>query len=242
MAWCRRLGTLVIVASLAFACGTPSVFTVSVYNDANRVIRLQAVPDPNDGLGFSHPVVLSEGQMRRILNGLMVEDRGSALALSLGGSATNDRQPAFSQAEAEFLAPLLVKGLGMATPEEIVTFFDTQNVTSLEQMTTSGGIYAAGDEVHIVFANYRVRTPIEEDERHEAPHHTQPMVPVQSRPLRLVFEPSKYMVPQAEPGFMEKMVHGNILHVAVKYRDLPLSPPDAEPPEVGREANPASPE
>lgn len=222
MVWCRRLGTLVIVASLVFACGTPSVFTVSIYNDANRVIRLQAVPDPKDGSGFSHPIVLSEAQMRLVLNGLIVEDRGSALALSLGGNATSDRQPAFTRAEAEFLAPLLVKGLGMATPEEIVTFFDTQNVTSLEQMTTSGGIYAAGDELHVVFANYRVRTPIEEDERHEAPHHTQPMVPVQSRPLRLVFEPSKYMVRQADPGFVEKMVHGNILHVAVKYRDLPV--------------------
>lgn len=200
------------------------MMTVTVYETKNQVVRLQAMPDANGGKGYSHPALLSEQTVASALRGMFVEEDTSPVPLAFGRSGPDKRSRAFGDAEVKFLTPLLVEGLSRATPEELVTFYETADISSTQRVVTSGGVFVIADEFHIVLGNHATKVNIWQDAaEYEAPYRLRPLEPISPEPGRLVFEPASQMV-SLETSSLSERVKGSRLHAAVRYKDLPPSP------------------
>ncbi|MDT7043192.1 hypothetical protein [Candidatus Nitronereus thalassa] len=210
-------GALLLVSS----CAAPHFFTVTIYESPNRVVKLQAVPDANHGKGFSHPVDIDQEQLSAAMRGLQVEIHNAALSIPfLGGSNTPGRRRAFSDNEIKFFAPLFAKGLAQATPEELITFYENAEVSDQYELTTSGGLYVKGEEIHFLISNFGVKTRIWQDnEQYEAPYHLRPMEPMDPQPGRLVFEHSQLMV-EPQRGILNIGLTAEPWEVGVRWKEL----------------------
>ena len=220
MRW-KWMVALMFVGSLLGGCETPQVFTVMVYEDPNRQVRLQTFPGVNEGKGFAHPAFLKEEEVKKVLQGIYVEIENATLSLPfMGSSSSSERRRALSNTEIEFFAPLIVKGLTQATPEEVVTFFETAEISDLQEITTSGGIFLEGEVFYVLISNYSMKTQIWQDNVHyHAPYRLRPLEPIDQQPGRLVFEPSNFMV-EVKRGFLENAVGGEPWEVGVRYKEL----------------------
>lgn len=206
------------------ACSASPMMTVTIHESKNQVVRLQAMPDANGGQGYSHPAFLSEQTVAAALTGLFVEEVTSPIPLPLRGSEPGTRSRAFGDTEVKFLAPLLVQGLDRATPEELVTFYETADISSTQRVVTSGGVFVIGDELHIVLANHATKVGIWQDaEQYEAPYRMRPLEPISPEPGRLLFEPVGRMVGPAQSRPLAG-IPGSGLHVAIRHKDLPVDP------------------
>ena len=202
-------------------CSTPQLFTVMVYEDPHRQVRLQTFPGVNDGQGLAHPAYLNVEVVKKILRGVHVEIGNATLSLPLiGSSRFASPRRAFSDTEIDFFAPLLVEGLKQATPEEVVTFFETAEISDTQEITTSGGVYLANDLFHVLLSNYSTKTQIWQDaEQYRAPYRLRPLEPIDPQPGRLVFEPSTLMV-EVKEGFFQKAFSAEPWQVGVRYKEL----------------------
>ncbi len=221
-----RVMSVLLTLSLPSCAGQEHLLTVKVYDGPNQVVRLQAIPEATKGGGYSHPAFLSEEQIVRVLEGLRVEKNTSLVPLVLQrGSGHGQTGRAFSDAEIRFFAPLFAKGLAQATPEELVTFYETAEISSTQRVITSGAVLVRGKVFHVLISNHLVKKDIWIDaEYYEAPHRLRPLWPIEqgTEPGRLRFEPSAYMVESTtdELGLGE-LTTGLHLHVGVRFRDLP---------------------
>ena len=197
------------------SCSTPQFFTVTIHDSPQRVVRLQTVATDELNKGYSHPATISEEQMKKVLKGFYVEKDKTAF------STSNIRHRALSDREVEFFAPLFVRGLQQATPEEIVTFFETAEISELYEGTTSGGVFVKDDTFHMILSNHSVKTQIwQNNDEYEAPYRLRPLEPIKPEPGRLVFEPTQFMAALEESSWLEKL-RGKPWHAAVRYTDLP---------------------
>ncbi len=155
----------------------------------------------------------------------MIQEYHGATPLPLMDSMMEgSRHRAFSDPWINFFAPKLVKGLQQATPEEVVTFFETGKVTSRRQMTTSGGLYVRGEALHIFASNYHVLTDIWQDnEEYRAEFSMAPLDPIEAEPGKLEFEPAEWMVKSDENGYAKALGKPN-LHVGVLFKQLAHEP------------------
>ena len=88
-------------------------------------------------------------------------------------------------------------------------------------MTTSGGLFVHGEELHIFLSNYHVLTDIWQDnEEYKAPSRMMPLEPIEPEPGKLEFEPDAYMVKPGGKKY-EKALGKPILHVGVLFNKLP---------------------
>ena len=213
---------LVFLCMNVVSCSTPQFFTVTIFDSPSRNVRLQTMPVMEEGQAYSHPAYISEEQMKNILQGLYVQEEPSAFERALlGQSGQEGRRRAFSDREVKFFAPLLVKGLEQATPEEIVTFFETAEISDLHEATTSGGVFVKDDAVHILLSNHSVKTQIWQDnDEYQAPYRLNPLEPIDPEPGQIIFEPKKFMVQSKTSGWFETL-KGKPWHAAVSYKDLP---------------------
>lgn len=217
-----KMAASLIAFPLLWACSAPPILTVTVYESGNQVVRLQAMPDANGGKGYSHPAFLSEETVAAVLSGLFVEEDASLipLPLAVGQSRPGTRSRAFGDAEARFLAPLLVKGLSMATPDELVTFYETEDISRTQRVVNSGGVFVIGEELHIVLSNHATKVNIWQDtDQYEAPYRMRPLEPISPEPGRLLFEPPRHMIPSQKSGFAGPL-QGGQLHVGVRFREI----------------------
>ncbi len=219
---------IVVVLAIAMltGCGSASHFpTVTIYESSEQFVKLYHVPVKNHGVEFSHPTSISEEAMRKILEGVMVQEyHGSAPLPLMDSMMEGSRHRAFSDPWINFFAPKLVKGLQQATPEEVVTFFETGEVTSRRQMTTSGGLYVRGEAVHIFATNYHVLTEKWQDnEEYRAEFSMTPLDPIEAEPGKLEFEPVEYMVNSNEKNYAKALGNPN-LHVGVLFKKLAHEP------------------
>ncbi len=192
------------------ACSTPQFQTLKIFDSPNRVIALRAMPDAFGGKGYDHPVSLTTKEMSRLLSGVRVQ-RG---LLSLSEHA------ALSETEIRLFAPHFVTALEKATNEEIVTFFETAQWGETHQLTTSGGLFVAGGNLHVVLSNFSVQTPIWQDnENYKASYRHRPLERIDPQPGRLVFEPLQYMVESPE-GEIGSRLKGKPWQVAIRYQDV----------------------
>ncbi len=221
------MARIMILAAISFlmGCGASKFPTVTIYESSDQFVKLFHVSVKNHGEEFSHPTSISEEAMRKILKGVMIQEYHGAVPLPLMETMMEaDRHRAFSDPWINFFAPKLVKGLQQATPEEVVTFFETSQVTSRRQMTTSGGIFVRGEALHLFASNYHVLTDVWQDnEEYKEPYRLNPLDPIEPEPGNLEFEPEVYMVKPDGKDY-EKALGKPILHVGVLFRKLSHEP------------------
>ena len=218
-------GILACLILSLVACSTPSFQTLKILDSPDRAVALQVMPDAYGGRGYDHPLSITKEEMIRIMEGIRVEKRGLYSGASSGSSHL---PPAFSQSEIQFFAPLIVKGLSRATPEEMVTFFETAEIVTEDleknfQLTTSGGFYVAGGNFYVVLSNFSVKTPLWQDlqkSRYDVDStRTSPLERLQPQPGQVVFEPREFMV-ESPDGEIGSFLKGKPWQVAIRYKDF----------------------
>lgn len=219
--WMKNYVMGLVMTMLCTGCAAPHFFTVTIYESPDRVVKLQAVPDANNGKGFSHPLDIPVEALAQVMRGLRVEIHNTAFSLPFAGTpSSTGGQRAFSEPEIKFFAPLLAKGLAQATPEELVTFYETGEVSDLYELTTSGGLFVKGDELHFLLSNHSVKTRIWQDnEQYEAPYHLRPMEPIDPQPGRLLFDPPQLMV-EPSTGMLSIGLNAEPWQVGVRWKEL----------------------
>jgi hypothetical protein len=219
------LGVAAGLALCLGGCSTPQFQTLKIFDSPNRVVALHVIPDAYKGRGYDHPVSITKEEMIRIMEGIRVEKRGLYSGASSGSSHL---PPAFSQSEIQFFAPLIVKGFSKATPEEMVTFFETAEVETddLERdfkLTTSGGFYLAGGNFYAVLSNFSVKKPLWRDmdiaQAEEGSIRNRPLEQLEPQPGRLVFEPREFMVASPD-GEIGSTLKGEPWQVAIRLKDF----------------------
>lgn len=192
------------------ACSTPQFQTLKILDSPNRVIALQAMPKAYGGNGYDHPIRFTTDDMIQILQGVRVER----------GMLSSSSHRALSDTEIQLLAPHFVKALQQATNEEIVTFFETAEIDGEHQLTTSGGLFVAGGNFHIVLSNFSVKTRIWQDnERYEVSYRNRPLEQMDPQPGRLRYEPFQFMVESPE-GEIGSHFQGKPWQVAIRYKEV----------------------
>lgn len=157
-----KTGPIIFVAigllSGLTACQHQPFPSPPIYEDQSQYVRLAV--DHSVGGGHSHPASLTTNEMTAVLSGVMIEEPTRLLPSSLfsGEDTILQRHQAFGAAEIAFLAPLLVKGLESARPEEIVAFYRLIQQPGTIDLVTSGGVFIRGDELHFLLSNYRSPT------------------------------------------------------------------------------------
>ena len=206
-------------------CSTPQFQTFKVFDSPGRAVALQVMPDAYGGRGYDHPVSITKEEMIRIMQGIRAEKSGFSSASSARSSQSH---PAFSKTEIQFFAPLVVKGLSQATPEEMVTFFETVEIETddLEknyQLTTSGGFYVAGGNFYVVLSNFSVKAPLWRDlldsQSEEGYIRTRPLEQLEPQPGRLIFEPKEFIVSSPD-GEIGSTLKGKPWQVAIRFKDF----------------------
>lgn len=202
------------------ACQNRQFPTVTLYESPASFVRLEADPTVQKERGHSHPVTVPAEQMGAVLAGLMIEEPSRLLSF-LDKNKEPRRHPAFNQAEIQFFAPLLVKGLGMATAEEVVTFYQTQQDTAIIRKVTSGGIFVDGEEMHVVLTNYRSPTHSASDPGVDdtMDDRLTPMRRMAPQEARLEFEPPDAIAP-SEESFLSSLFSAERREVVVLYKRL----------------------
>ncbi len=215
-------GAIMGVSTFLGGCSAPQFQTLTILDTPNRVVALQAIPGAYRGQGYDHPVSITKETMIRIMQGVRIERRGLYRSSSSFGSQSH---PAFSESEIQFFAPLIVQGLSQATPEELVSFFETAEIETGElesdfQLTTSGGFYVAGGNLHVFLSNFSVKTPLWQDnEYYEASFRSRPLEQMEPQPGRLLYEPGEMMV-TAPDGEIGSTVKGKPWQMAIRLKDF----------------------
>ena len=145
-----------LYAALLCGCAPAHFTTLTIFDTPAAFVRLEAESvDPEKG--HMHPISLTPDQMAVVLSGITVEEPWAKLPI-YDDTSQPRRHPAFTEKEVMFFAPLLAVALGKATPEEVVTFYQTRHLSGTSREVTSGGLFVQGDELHVILANYRSPT------------------------------------------------------------------------------------
>ncbi len=141
---------------LAFGCAPAQFTTMTIFDTPTAFVRLEAESvDPERG--HTHPISLTPEQMAVVLSGITVEEPWAKLPI-YDDTSQPHRHPAFTEKEVTFFSPLLAVALSKATPEEVVTFYQSRYLSGTSREVTSGGLFVQGEELHIILANYRSPT------------------------------------------------------------------------------------
>lgn len=185
-------GVMGLALSACAATPPPKV----VYEDPALSIRLVADNRATDG--HSHPALLSTDQLARVLGGVQLESDSSEPTGSAGRTVP---VRAFSAEDIRILRPVLLKALGSASPDQIVTFYRVQGGETFHRVMTSGGLFVQDGTLWLVLANYRVKTdaaPREETVAGVMDVRDQPLIPVVRGGYRVGFQPSEALVPPTQ--------------------------------------------
>ena len=121
-----------------------------IHSSAKGSVQLQEVADWS--FEASHPVLIDHPTMLKVVKGVSVED----ISVSSNKMPASGSKPmrAFSDEEAEFLAPLLAHGLSQAKPEQIIGFTVASSAGSGAE-PTAGTLYVQGGAIHLTFNSSR---------------------------------------------------------------------------------------
>ena len=185
---------LILLFNLA-ACQTRQFPTMTLYESPTSFVRLEADPTARDA-GHSHPVSVTDEEMAAVLSGVMIDEPPPLLSF-LNKEKEPPHHPAFTEAEVQFFAPLLAVGMRQATPEEVVTFYQTRQDTAIIRKVTSGGVFVDGEKMHFVLSNYRSPTHYMADPGVDdtTDDRLTPMRSIAPQQAGLGFEPSNALAP-----------------------------------------------
>ena len=210
---------------LVAGCASGPFITATLYDSPAKYVRLQLDRTVKKGAEHSHPTALSPEQMAAVLAGVRVIEpvafvRGDIMEV-VGGELPPPVHPAFTDKEVSFFAPLLALALSKATPEEVVTFYETRYISAITREVTSGGLFIQGDELHLILANYRSHTHYMADlgVAETQDDRLTPMKSMAPQEGRLDFEPSS--AKRERPvGFWDKLFQWDRREVVVSFRQL----------------------
>ena len=213
-------------AGLIDACSSSQFTTVTIYDKPAAYVRLEFDRTVKKGTEHSHPISLTPEQIAAVLGGVRIEE---PLALVRGDILQRDPvprvHPAFTDKDITLFAPLLALALSKATPEEVVTFYETRYLSGTSREVTSGGMFVHGDELHLILANYRSPTHYMADfgAAETQDDRLTPMQSLAPQGGRLDFEPDS--AEQERPvGGLKKLFQWNHRELAVLYKQLPPRP------------------
>ena len=207
---------LVVMVIFAVGCAPERFQTLKIFESRSRAVTLQHIPGANDGRGYEHPAFIASDELTRILKGIRVY-RGS---VSGGQPSASALRRAFSDIEIGLLVPHLVKGLQKATPEELVTFFETVEIDEDYELTTSGGMFVAAGNFHLILSNFSVKTPMWQDlDEAEGSYRYRPLEQMEAQPGGVVFLPQKYMTSASRAEFGSRL-KGKPWQVSIRYKEF----------------------
>ena len=213
-------------AGLIGACSPRQFTTVTIYDKPNAYVRLEFDRTVKKGMEHSHPISLAPEQIAAVLGGVRIEE---PIALVRGDILQQDPvpriHPAFTDKEITFFAPLLALALSKATPEEVVTFYETRYRSATSREVTSGGLFVRGDELHLILANYRSPTHYIADigMAETQDDRLTPMQSLAPQGGRINFEPHLAKWERPVEG-LEKFFQQDHRELTVRYKQLPPRP------------------
>jgi hypothetical protein len=211
-------------AALIAACGPQQFITATIYETASAYVRLEFDRTVKKGTEHSHPISLTPEEIAAVLGGVKIIEPLAKLPV-YDDTSLPRVHPAFTDKEIAFFAPLLALALSKATPEEVVTFYQTRDISAIAREVTSGGVFVQGDELHLILANYRSHTHYMADlgVAETRDDRLTPMESLAPQGGRVDFEPSS--AKRARPvGVLEKLLQWDNREVAVLYKQLPPRP------------------
>lgn len=213
-----------VSTTLIAACGPTQFTTVTIYETPARYVRLEFDQSVKKGSEHSHPISLTPEQVAAVLGGVKIMEPLAKLPI-YDDTSVPRVHPAFTDKEIAFFAPLLAQALGKAMPEEVVTFYQTRDVSVLTREVTSGGLFVRDDELHLILANYRSHTHYRADlgVAETQDDRLTPMKSLAPQSGRIDFEPYSAKREQSAGG-LEKLFQWDRREVTVLYKQLPPHP------------------
>jgi hypothetical protein len=202
------------------ACQDRYIHTRTIYDSPMQFVRLEV--DHTVGGDHSHPADVTTAEMTAVLSGIIINEPPRLMPSWPFFSKDEEppRHPAFNATEIRFLAPLLAKGLGMAAPEEVVTFYLATRWTAIIRKVTSGGIFVDDDELHIVVSNYRSPTHYAPDPwTSETYDRLTPLRSIAPQQTTLDFEPAT-AIAQPRKGFLSGLFRPDRQEIIVLFKKL----------------------
>lgn len=215
-----------VFIGLIGACSPRQFTTVTIYDQPAAYVRLEFDRTVKKGGEHSHPISITPEQIAAVLSGVTIHE---PIALVRGDILERDPvpriHPAFTNKDITLFAPLLALAFSKATPEEVVTFYQTRKISALTREVTSGGVFLRGDELHVILANYRSHTRYmadfggadTEDDR------LTPMQSLAPQNGRLDFEPASAKRERSS-GALGKVLQWNNRELTVVYKQLSPRP------------------
>lgn len=211
---------------LIFGCAPAQFTTMTVFDTPAAFVRLEAdSADPR----HTHPFSITAEQMAVMLSGITVEEPWAKLPI-YDDTSQPHRHPAFTEKEVTFFSPLLTVALSKATPEEVVTFYQSRYLSGTSREVTSGGLFVQGEELHIILANYRSPTHYSADigVADTGDDRLTPMRSLAPQRGRLDFEPASATRPP-DSSIFGKLFHWDRREVIILLTYLPRhSSPSSE--------------
>ena len=207
------------------ACSTSHLVTHTVFESPTRFVRLAVDRTVSLESGFSHPATIPADTMKAILGGLTIVEPASLIPWPF----QKDRpllDPLFSEADIRFWAPVLAKALDSATPEEVVTFYQSDDISAVSREVTSGGLFVKDQILYFILSNYRAPSQFMADvgmadTQDDRRFPLRSMAPQQ---VTLQFEPDSLVV---APYNSRQSIGLSLPRatIAVLFRQFPTRPP-----------------
>jgi hypothetical protein len=125
------------------ACATGPELDLTIQESERGAVYVERISDRS--FQASHPITLSVDTMARVLRGVVVKEGRGFFQNLIAGKPEGVR--VFGDEDIEYLAPLLVKGLKRAAPDEQVGFRVAQ--TGAPAKSTKGSLYAYGRSLYL---------------------------------------------------------------------------------------------
>jgi hypothetical protein len=123
--------------------------------DQNRFVRIEKVNAdflPDVAPPFSHPFKLAPNEWTEILSTIYVQKLKPGF-LIWGGK--ENKEPAFTEEEIQYLSLILPQAFEQAQPDEMVVYALSQSPLSTLSEISTGGLFVKNDELHVVLSNHR---------------------------------------------------------------------------------------
>lgn len=229
-----RAVSVAVAIALTAACAPAQFTTVTIYDTPAAFVRLELDRTVETGRAHSHPLSLTPAQIAAVLAGVMIEEPLAKLPF-YDDTSQPRRHRAFTEQEVTFFAPLLAGALAQATPEELVTFYESRDISRTRREVTSGGLFADGEELHLVLGNYRSETHYSADfgGADNTDDRLTPMKALAPQRGRLYFEP-RYAERSSDRSGLPRWFQLGRREIIVQHSLLPpraiFNPTPATPP------------
>jgi hypothetical protein len=144
----------VLLALCYVLTGCAALGGAQIHKSARGSVQLREVPDWS--FEASHPVIIDHMTMLKVVKGVSTDETMPA-STKMPASGSKPMR-AFSDEDAEFLAPLLAQGLSQAKPEHIVGFTASLSAGSGAE-PTAGTLYMKDGALYLTVAFHGKKAP-----------------------------------------------------------------------------------